>query len=216
MLCLVVDRRASLHRLPELVEESIAAGVDWLQIRERELDTRSLLSWSRVLISAAQRAGRRVGREVKVVVNRRLDLALALDADGVHLGFDALGVPDARALLGDRAWIGVSAHRPEEVHAARRAGASYAQLAPIYAPLSKRSTRPALGLEPLRMACKAGLPVLAQGGVEASRCAALLAAGAAGVAVTGAISMADDPQAATRALRSALDAAGAPDSAFHG
>ena len=137
-------------------------------------------------------------------MNRRSDVALAIGAEGVHLGFDAVGTEVARQLLGPDALLGVSCHAPEEVHAA--AGASYAHLAPIFPPLSKAASRPALGLSALRAAAGAR-PVLAQGGVEASNAGACLEAGAAGIAVTGAVLMADDPGAAAAALRAALDAA---------
>jgi thiamine-phosphate pyrophosphorylase len=141
---------------------------------------------------------------VRVVVNRRADVARAAGADGVHLGFDALRAAHARALLGPRAWIGVSVHEPAAVGAERNA--DYAHLAPIFAPLSKPSDRIPLGLAGLRAARGAGVLVIAQGGIAPANARAVLAAGAAGVAVIGAIGCADDPARAARALRSALDA----------
>ena len=138
------------------------------------------------------------------MVNRRSDVALAVGADGVHLGFDAVAPEEARRLLGDDAWIGVSCHAPEEVE--RAEGASYAHLAPIYAPLSKAATRAPLGPAALtRVGC--ARPVLAQGGITAENAGACVAAGAAGVAVTGAILQAADVFAAAQGLRRALDAA---------
>ena len=128
----------------------------------------------------------------------------AIGAEGVHLGFDALDPATARKLLGPDALLGVSCHTPEEVHEA--AGASYAHLAPIFPPLSKTSSRPALGLGALRAAAGAR-PVLAQGGVELGNAGDCLKAGAAGIAVTGAVLMTDDPGAAAARLRAALDAA---------
>ena len=98
---------------------------------------------------------------------------------------------------------------PEEISAVAAESAQevgYAQLAPIFPPLSKDVARPSLGLPGLRAAADRGLPVLAQGGIDISNVRAVCAAGAAGVAVTGAILMADDPAAATAALRGALDA----------
>lgn len=156
----------------------------------------------------------------RLLVNRRLDIALAAGADGVHLGFDAVEPGAARRLLGPetpseglaarslgpRALVGVSCHSPEEVERAAAAGADYAHLAPIFDPFSKARERPALGLEALARAARAGIPVLAQGGIDPARARAALAAGAAGVAVTGAILAAPDPRAATTALRRALGA----------
>jgi thiamine-phosphate pyrophosphorylase len=199
----VLDASASRAPLPALVEVCVAAGVDQVQLRERALEGAALLALTDDVRTAAARGARARGGSARVLVNRWLDVAIAAGADGVHLGGDAVSPADARALLGPSAWIGVSAHAPDEIHA--RGGASYAHLAPIFAPLSKESSRPPLGLEPLRRAADRGLPVLAQGGVTPERVRALLDAGAAGVAVTGSVLAAGDPAAAVRALREALD-----------
>jgi thiamine-phosphate pyrophosphorylase len=209
ILCLVVDPRAAKRELASAVAAAVAGGVDWVQVRDRELEALELLALAESLARAAREAARRRGSLVRVLVNRRADVALAAGADGVHLGFDGLPAQEARRLLGEAAWIGISAHAPEEVGRALPA-ASYAQLAPIFAPLSKPSSRPPLGVGALRRAAGAGIPVLAQGGIDAGNAGSALAAGAAGVAVTGAILLADDPGAAAAALRAALDA-GYPD-----
>ena len=201
ILSLVVDRGAARGPLEDAVEAAVRAGVDWVQLRERALPGEAWLAWADALVAAARR-GR---RDVRISVNRRIDMALCLGLDAVHLGFDAVEIATARALLGDHAFVGVSAHGAEEVRAAREAGADYAHLAPIHAPRSKPASRPPLGLAPLRDASRAGIPVIAQGGLAAAQCGEAIAAGAAGVAVTGAILMADDPAAETRRLRAALD-----------
>ena len=187
------------------MEACVAAGVDLVQVRARELSGRALLDHTDGLLRAARTGAEARGGAVRVLVNRRVDVALAAGADGVHLGFDGMPVANARALLGPDACIGVATHAPAEVAAAAAAGASHAQLAPIHAPLSKRATRAPLGPEALAEAREAGIPVLAQGGITAANAAACVRAGAAGVAVTGALLQADDPAAATRALRAALD-----------
>ena len=176
------------------------AGVDWLQLRDRSLDGAALLAVADRAVAAARSST----RHVRVVVNRRADVARAAGADGVHLGFDALPAARARALLGAEAWIGVSVHDPAAAGA--DPDANYAHLAPIFAPLSKTSDRLPLGLAGLRAASRAGVPVIAQGGITPASARAALVAGAAGVAVTGSISAADDPARAAAALRSALDA----------
>jgi thiamine-phosphate pyrophosphorylase len=186
---------------------AVGGGVDRVQVRERELPARALLELVDALARAARRAAAERGGLVEIVVNRRIDVALAAGADGVHLGFDALDAGRARALLGPSRLVGVSAHDDAELAAAARAGASYAQLAPIFAPLSKPASRTPLGLAALAAARCAGIPVLAQGGIEAANAAAAVAAGASGVAVTGAVLGAPDPGEAARALRRALDAA---------
>jgi thiamine-phosphate pyrophosphorylase len=180
----------------------VRAGVDWVQVRERALDGARLLAFAEEVAAAARRGARAGGREVRLIVNRRADVALAIGADGVHLGFDAMDVTAARRVVGKGALVGVSTHSVDEVRAA--AGASYVHLAPVYAPLSKAATRRALGLAAVEAAAREKVPVIAQGGVDASNAGAVRAAGASGVAVTGAILMADDPAAAAAALRRAL------------
>ncbi len=201
ILCLVVDRGVARHPLTQTVAEAAAAGIDWIQLRDRTLEAAEFFSWGREIAEAA----RAENPAIQIIVNRRLDLALALEADGAHLGFDALSPLDARKLLGESAHLGISAHAGDEIEAALENSVSYAHLAPIFDPHSKPASRRALGLEPLRLACEPGLPVIAQGGIDAERCSGVIAAGAAGVAVTGAILQADQPGRATAELRTALD-----------
>jgi thiamine-phosphate pyrophosphorylase len=202
----VVDRGAARAPLAPAVFAAVRAGVDWVQIRDRELAGAALLAHAEALAEAARAGARERGGRVRVLVNRRLDVALAIGADGVQLGFDAMGAAEARRLLGPEALVGVSCHSAAEVRAAR--DANYAQLAPIFAPLSKREARPPLGLAELARAA-GGAPVLAQGGIDPAGAEAAAAVGAAGVAVTGAILLAPDPARAAAALRRALDS-GAP------
>lgn len=206
LLCLVTDTdRASRERIA-CVEAAFRGGLDWVQIRDREAPAGTLFLFATALQSIAQAAGG------QIAINRRLDVARALGADAVHLGYDALG-PDRIAplwlLMGEAPspLVGVSAHSVSEAERALNAEADYAHLAPIFTPLSKTSARPALGLEPLRDARARGLSVIAQGGVEPRNAAEVIEAGALGIAVTGAILNAADPAAETRALREAVDQA---------
>ncbi len=176
------------------------AGVDWIQLRDRGIEAAPLLAAADRAVAAARASA----RTARVLVNRRADVARAAGADGVHLGFDALSAPGLRALLGPRAWIGVSLHDPAAIGDVP--AANYVHLAPIFAPLSKPLERMPLGLAGLHAARHSRLPVLAQGGITPANARAVLAAGAAGIAVTGAIGAADDPARAAHALRSALDA----------
>jgi thiamine-phosphate pyrophosphorylase len=204
VLCLVTDRTVSRAPLPEAVAAAVAGGVDWVQVREKELEGAALLALCEELAEAARRA--RPG--VRVLVNRRCDVALAAGLDGVQLGFDAAPPPAARRLLGARALVGASTHAAGELDAASLAAVSHLQLAPVFEPLSKPAGRPLAGLATLtEAAARAGVPVLAQGGVDASNAADCIRAGAAGVCVTGAILSAGDPGRAAAALRRALDEA---------
>ncbi|MBW2541954.1 MAG: thiamine phosphate synthase, partial [Deltaproteobacteria bacterium] len=186
ILCLVVDRAAVRGELANCIAAAVAAGVDWVQIRERELQGCALLAHAEEIAAAAREAAARRGARVKIFVNRRIDIALALAADGVQLGFDAVDPATARRLLPAGAAIGISTHHPDEVRAAPP-GVDYAQLAPIGQPLSKPHAGPYLGVRAVAEAADCGIPVIAQGGISAANAAAIVAAGAAGIAVTGAI-----------------------------
>ena len=203
LLCLVTDRRASRAPLPDAVAAAVAEGVDWVQLREKDLDGAALLALGEEVAAAARRAR----PSVRVLVNRRCDVALAAALDGVHLGFDALPPAAARRLLGPERLVGASTHAAGELDDGARDELSYAQLAPIFPPFSKPASGPPLGLAALREASGSTLPLLAQGGIDASNAADCIRAGAAGVCVTGAILSAADPGRAAVALRRALDEA---------
>ena len=188
------------------VADAVQAGVSWVQIRDRELEGGALVAHADAVASAAREAAAKRGRDVTVIVNRRVDVALAIRADGVHLGFDAVDAATARELMGPAARIGISAHSPDEI-AAAGPGVSYAHLAPIFAPISKASTRPPLGLDALREASTHGVAVIAQGGIDAENAAEIVTAGAAGIAVTGAVLGAQDPGGAAARLVEALASA---------
>jgi thiamine-phosphate diphosphorylase len=203
ILCLVVDRGAVRGDLARCIAAAVSAGVDWVQIRERDLEGAALLAHAEAINRAARQAAAQRGGHVEIFVNRRIDIALALGANGVQLGFDAVDPQTARRLLGTDAKIGISAHHPDEIRAAPP-GVDCAQLAPIFQPLSKPHAGPYLGVRAVAEAARNDIPVIAQGGITLANATAIAAAGAAGIAVTGAILSAPDPAAATRALRAAL------------
>jgi len=220
ILCAVLDAAALGARPEGFARELFASGVDWIQLRDRSLSGESMFRIARALVTArdesrsASHAPDSVATTAKlfsnrrVLVNRRVDIALATKADGAHLGFDALGEIDARRLLPEDVLLGSSLHRLEEIEArAGPAGPSYAHLAPIWDPISKKASRPALGLDLLAKACGKGLPILAQGGIDEKRAAEVIRAGAAGIAVTGILSGARNPMAVAKQLRQALDGA---------
>jgi thiamine-phosphate pyrophosphorylase len=218
ILCAVLDG-ASLGATPErFAKRLFSAGVDWIQLRDRELESDALHSLAAALTSAARsiREGRAnaAGEDEaidapRVLINRRVDIALATGADGVHLGFDAVDATSARKLLGRGALIGASFHSIAEVERATSISGgvdlSYAHLAPIWDPNSKAATRPPLGPEALRRAAACDLPLLAQGGLDEDRSALAIRCGAAGIAVTGQLSQAQDPTASAAKLRQSLD-----------
>ena len=201
ILALVVDRGLTRHPLEHAVSCAVRGGVDWVQLRDRELCGAQWLAWAEGVADAA----RSVRNDVRIVVNRRVDVALAIAADGVHLGWDAMKPRDARELLGSNALVGASTHTAAEVREAAALGVDYVHLAPLFDPISKPSERPALGVDALRTLRGVAIPVLAQGGLDPARARLAMAAGADGVAVTGPILLAEDPETAARALRTSLD-----------
>jgi thiamine-phosphate pyrophosphorylase len=193
---LITDRRLQ----PDLVAPTARAlaqltpGRVLIQLREKDLGGRELLRLSRALAAACHMARQ------QLVINDRVDVALASGADGVHLPAAGIPVEDARRLLGPDALVGVSCHSVDEVRRARDAGASYASVSPIYDTPSKRAYGPPVGLPVLREAAALGLPVIALGGITPARVPEVLAAGARGVAAIRAWLEGDDPAAAVRAL----------------
>jgi thiamine-phosphate pyrophosphorylase len=196
-LYLITDRRSlPLGRdLLATVRGAMRGGVRAVQLREKDLSAAQLYPLALEL--------RQLTREfhARLLINDRVDLALAVDADGVHLGGHSLPVAVVRQFLGEQRIIGVSTHHPDEVKAAAVAGADFVTFGPVYSTPSKLAYGPPVGLEPLAAICAhAPLPVFALGGVSAARLPALRAAGCQQVAVIGAILQANDPEGAAREL----------------
>lgn len=199
-LYLVTDRHQTCGRpLVPLLREALGAGLRAVQLRERDLATRPLLALAEEVL--------RLTREHKalLLINDRVDLVLAVGADGVHLRSDSLPVAAARRLLGPHRLIGVSAHSVDEVVRAESEGADFALLGPVYDTPSKRAYGPPIGLRPIEEAAsRCRLPVMAIGGITAARIGEVRRAGASGVAVSSAILSAADVPAATTQLLGAL------------
>jgi thiamine-phosphate pyrophosphorylase len=176
-------------------------GTVALQLREKDLPARDLYELALRLREICRRAG------ALLIVNDRVDVAIAANADGVHLPFDSIGVSMARKLLAPEKLIGVSSHSPPDVAGAAREGADFAVFGPIFDPLSKPAAGPAWGATGLEAACRAGsIPVFALGGITPERARELfVSAGPAGVASIGAIFAADSPAEASAAMLSAID-----------
>ena len=199
-LYLVTDRHQTGGRpLVPLIEQAVAGGLRAVQVRERDLATRDLLALAQDVCAPVRARGGRV------MINDRLDLALALGADGVHLRADSVPVTVARRLLGADRLIGVSAHSVDDVVRAESEGADFAVLGPIYETPSKRRYGEPIGLRPLETAgrrCR--FPVFAIGGVTVARAEEVRRAGAYGVAVVSAILSAASVESATRRFLEAL------------
>jgi len=195
-LYLVTDRLKTPERgLLDALEASLAAGVPAVQLREKDLAGRELYRLALEVRELTSRYGARL------LVNDRIDVALAVEADGAHLPADSFAVAEARRLLGPDRLIGVSTHSAVEAIEAQAQGADFVLLGPIYDTPSKRPFGPPLGPGVLRAArAEVAIPIFAIGGITAANAPEVLAAGADGVAVISAILAAPDPAEATRAL----------------
>jgi thiamine-phosphate pyrophosphorylase len=200
---LVTDRQATGGRpLLAVVEACLGAGLRAVQLREKDLPAGDLLRLATALreLTARHRA--------RLLVNDRVDVALAVGADGVHLPGTGLPPAAARALVGPERLIGVSTHSAAEAEAAAAGGADVVFFGPIYDTPSKRRYGAPQGLAGLAAVCRATrLPVVAIGGVTAARVPELRDAGAAGIAVIRALLEAEDPAAATKSLLIACERA---------
>jgi len=193
-VCLITDRRRSRGRcVEEVVAAALSGGVGMVQIREKDLPTHELLALVRAILAQRGRA--------RILVNDRIDVALAAGAQGVHLGAQSIPVAQARRIA-PRLMIGYSAHALEEALAAERDGASFVTYSPIFQTTSEggRHLTPR-GLGSLSEVCRRlRIPVHALGGVTAARVPDVLSAGARGVAVVSAITEADDVSHAAREI----------------
>ena len=203
-LCFMSDGPRSTGGRPllDVVEALARGGVELVVLREAAWTGRE---WS----EAARQLAPARARGLRLVASRRLDVARALDLDGVHLGAEAVPVREARAFLGSGKLVGYSAHEAAEAERADAEGASYVMLSPIYETDSKPGAAPR-GCAWLREATRAlRVPAFALGGVTAERVAELCAAGASGVAAAAALGAAPDPEAAAREFGRALADEGA-------
>jgi thiamine-phosphate pyrophosphorylase len=201
-LCYITDRHGLDPRpLLPCILAAIEAGVDLVQIREKDLPTRELIQLTSAAVAAA------AGTGARVVVNDRLDIALAAGAHGVHLGAQSIPPDAAPAIvhklsLPGAFLVGVSCHSLEQALAAEVAGAAYILLGPIFTTPSKLAYGPPLGLEKLREAtARVRIPVLALGGVGVEQVKPCLAMGAAGIAGIRLFQEAEDLATRVRELR---------------
>lgn len=193
-------------RLAELARAAVRGGCTLLQLRDKSGDTRAFVARARVLATA--------GFGVPLLVNDRVDVALAAGADGVHLGQEDMAPTDARRLLGPHAIIGLTLKTAAQADALYREPVDYGCVGGIFATASKDNPDPPLGLAGFervlfraRLARGPAFPVGAIAGIAADNAPGVIGAGADGVAVIAALFLADDVEAEARRLREAVDRA---------
>lgn len=195
LLCYITDRRAApAVDLGPLLERGIAAGLDMIQLRERDLSAHALLALAEAAVARAR------GTPTRVLVNDRLDVALAAGA-GLHLPTHGFAVAEVRRAYPDLL-IGASCHNLEELRRAQAGEADFAVFGPVFETPSKKAYGPPLGVEKLAAAVTAvTMPVLALGGVTLANARACLQAGAAGLAAISLFQQSADLAETVRQLR---------------
>lgn len=195
-LYLVTDRDLSLGRpLEEIVSEAVAGGVTMVQLREKDAATGEFVELGRRLMSLLKPLG------VPLIINDRVDVALAVDADGVHIGQSDMSYADARRLLGPEKIIGLSVENFEDLESANKLDVDYIGISPVYGTPTKTDTAEPFGLEGLRKAVEMSVhPTVAIGGMNVATVGEVIAAGTDGVAVVSAICSAESPRDAAAEL----------------
>jgi len=200
-LYVITDAHLSRGRThTEVVGAAIRGGATVVQYREKEATTCQMVETAQELRTLCREA------EVPLIVNDRVDVALAVEADGVHLGVEDMPVAIARRLLGPGRLIGFSPETPEQARVAEAEGADYLGVGPVFGTGTKPDAGPSIGLEGLRrMIAAVSIPVVGIGGIQAHNAAQVIQAGAAGVAVVSAVVSAEDVEAAARHLRTLIE-----------
>jgi thiamine-phosphate pyrophosphorylase len=204
----IIDpERANGRSLVELARLVVGGGATLIQLRDKHGSTRRMIEAAEAIKTVLAGAG------VPLVINDRVDVALAAQADGVHVGQEDMRVEDARRLLGAKAVIGLSIKTVAQANAAPVELLDYVGVGGVYATTSKDNPDPPIGVAGLRDIVAAlrvrrrDLPICGIAGIEANNATDVIAAGADGVAVISALSMNADPQAAARELRGVVDSA---------
>jgi thiamine-phosphate pyrophosphorylase len=199
-LFLVTDRHQTNGRpLVPLLQRVLTAGVPAIQLRERDLSAKELVTLAREVQAVM------ASRRSQLLINDRIDVALALEGVGVHLRSNSLPVSVARQLLGAQRLLGISVHAVEEAVQVESQGVDYIVLGPIYETPTKQMFGPPLGIQTLEKACRlVRIPIIGIGGVTAARVREMRCAGAFGVAVITAVLGAVNVESAARELLDAV------------
>jgi len=201
-LYLITDGKLCGGRgLKPVLEEALKGGVNAVQLREKELSSGELYQLAQEMRSLTASYG------AMLFINDRVDIALAVDADGVHLGEKSIPISQARKLLGGEKLIGVSCHGSDSAVAAQAMGADFITYGPVYYTPSKAAYGPPVGLESIgEVAPLLRIPLFAIGGINSGNVRTVISAGSHGIALISAIIAADDPRAEAERLLGLLPA----------
>ena len=192
---LITDRHATTLGLPEAVRLALKGGVRAVQLREKDLPVRELLSLARELRGATREFG------AKLFINDRVDVAVAVDADGVHLGGQSMPASAVRKIVGRDMLIGVSTHSINEARKAGAGGADFITFGPVFPTPSKMKYSSPVGVKSLKETKNVfNKPVFAIGGIDSGNVGQVMHAGADGIAMISAILSADDIQRAAELM----------------
>ncbi|MDN2481530.1 thiamine phosphate synthase [Vibrio astriarenae] len=198
-LYLVTDDQQDLSTLTRVVQEAVTGGVTMVQVREKHGDVRAFIERAQAVKEILSGTG------VPLIINDRVDVALAVDADGVHLGQSDMPATLARQLIGEEKILGLSIETEQQLEQAGSLPIDYIGLSAIFATPTKTNTKKHWGLDGLERALtKTSLPIVAIGGINEANIPQLSATGVHGLALVSAICHADDPKAATQYLLSLM------------
>ena len=194
---LITDRKVCSEKLTDIIEQAIDGGVGTVQLREKDLSTCDLYRLAKEIREITERKG------ANLIINDRVDIAIAVDADGVHLGWQSLEIGIVRKMVGRDKLIGFSAHNLEEAERAGNSGADYISISPIFDTANKDYFIKPLGVGEIgKIKARINIPVVALGGINENNVDSVLKNGADGIAVISAILLSDSPkQTVTRICR---------------
>ncbi|MHC4138794.1 MAG: thiamine phosphate synthase [Planctomycetota bacterium] len=186
---LITDRKVCSEKLTDIIEQAIDGGVGTVQLREKDLSTSDLYRLAKEIREITERKG------ANLIINDRVDIAIAVDADGVHLGWQSLGIDIVRKMVGRDKLIGFSAHNLEEAERAGNNGADYISISPIFDTANKDYFIKPLGVGEIgKIKARINIPVVALGGINEDNVDSVIKNGADGIAVISAILLSDRPK----------------------
>ncbi len=192
---LITDRKLCEVKLTDIILQAVEGGVDTVQLREKDLNTRALYNLAKEAREITKK------KDVKLIINDRVDVAIAVDADGVHLGWQSLDIDIVRRMIGQNKLIGFSAHSLKDAEKAEKKGADYVSISPIYNTKHKGVSIKPLGVDEIgRIKEHINIPVIALGGIKENNVGEVLKSGADGIAVISAIFLSKDPTRSATSL----------------